>query len=239
MQYCPKCKVHIRGEKKNCPLCQGNLKKSEKPTQDQEGVERIDDAFIAFEQDNPFPVLKKRIVSTVTFFKIVAFLALALILAMLTTFYLSVYTYTWTLIVCVTAIAVWADLGIAAYYRNNAVKLVNTQGWILMIASFFIDRFFGNRGWSLHWVIPFIFLFLAVVTLIIERVSGLRIEEYLMYVVANIFLSFLQMIFVKNGMNTYIYPAVISISLLLILGLGLFIFKGKELCLAWQKYFHL
>ena len=39
MQYCPKCKVNIRGEKYCCPLCQGKIKE-------------IDDNI-----DEPFPTL--------------------------------------------------------------------------------------------------------------------------------------------------------------------------------------
>ena len=60
MQYCPKCKVNIRGNKKCCPLCQGQLKESE------------------LVMEPPFPKIKKNKVSNITFMKVCTFIFIAL-----------------------------------------------------------------------------------------------------------------------------------------------------------------
>ena len=61
MQYCPKCKIQIRGNKACCPLCQGKLTKDP--------------------QDPAFPALKHRIVTSFSIIKVSTFLFLVLELA--------------------------------------------------------------------------------------------------------------------------------------------------------------
>ena len=54
MQYCPKCKVHIRGNKRCCPLCEGSLTGSP--------------------SDPAFPALEQRRFSFSLIFKVCLFL---------------------------------------------------------------------------------------------------------------------------------------------------------------------
>ena len=220
MQYCPKCKVKIRGKKSCCPLCQGQLRE------------------IEGEAPSPFPVLKKSRISGITFLKVItfAFIAAEIILETLNIQtgdrlpYIGV-TMLGTFVAWVTAIT-------TMYLRNNLIKVVTWEVIVAIIVDVYIDIETGFRGWSVNWMVPATLLGLAIATVIIARVMKLRLDEYILYLVMDLVMALLQIIFIKNGMNDFTWPAVIVIMTYLILIAGLVIFRFSDLKNAAQKFFN-
>ena len=70
MQYCPKCKVKVRGYKTECPLCQGRL--------------------TGTPESPAYPVLKKR-VSRVSLLKILTFILAVIVIVMISARFLLVH----------------------------------------------------------------------------------------------------------------------------------------------------
>ena len=97
----------------------------------------------------------------------------------------------------------------------------------------------GFHGWSLEWMVPSTLFGLAVATIIIAKVLKLRLDEYALYIVFDIVMSLLQIIFIRNGMNKFPWPAVISIMIYLILGVAMVIFRFRDLKNASEKMFNL
>lgn len=218
MLYCPKCKIHIRGYKSCCPLCQGEL----------EGVP----------EKPAFPTLPKKAVSNLSFFRICTFVMLLVEILMAVTFYLSHFTFHWAWITMIAALAAWIDIWIALYYRNNVLKLATVETFIGSFAVYFIDRATGFLGWSLAWVIPIAIVTLIAATIFIAKIYRLRLIDYVIYIVFDVLFSLLQAIPLLLHQNPYRYPAVISMTLILILAAYILVFRGRELHSAGSKYMH-
>lgn len=218
MQYCPKCKITIRGRKACCPLCQGKLQGTPEET--------------------PFPVLAKPKVSTLSFFRICTFILVLLELSMGLVRYFA-GPQAWLSIFGLTALIAWADLWIAMWFRNNIMKMIVVQLYILMLITVFLDWKTGMHGWSVAWVIPLLFVAMAVATVIIGKTTKLALETYIMYLVWNILLSFLQMLALRLKINPFPAPAVVSMFLLLALGAAVVIFRLRDLKSAAGKWFSL
>ncbi|MDD2354466.1 MAG: DUF6320 domain-containing protein [Lachnospiraceae bacterium] len=219
MQYCPRCKVKIRGNKRCCPLCQGLL----------EG-----------EPESPaFPVIKKPAVSQVSFFRIVTFVLIVLEIAMITLDFLTDRALPWVSLTEIYAVICWADLWIALYFRNNVIKMVTIELYIAMVICLIIDIGSGFRGWSVEWMIPSTFVGMAIITVIIAKILHISLEVYIIYLFTNVMLSLLQLIGTLSGLNKFPAPAVISMALLLIGGAAMALFRSRELKSATGKWFNL
>ena len=219
MQYCPKCKVNIRGTKRCCPLCEGPL--SGEP------------------EEEIFPVLPLPRWSSLSFFKIASFAAVTLIVILTAILFLSDEPAHWCTIMILATLLVWADLLIALYFRNNFIKLITTQTWIAMIALVVIDRMTGRHGWSVAWSIPFIFLGLTLVTILIGTAARLGLEDYIIYLTFDVLFSLLQLIPVHTGFNRHPVPAVASVSILVVFAAGVLIFRFADLRNAYGKWLNL
>lgn len=221
MQYCPKCKVNIRGSKKCCPLCQGQLKDSE------------------LQMEPSFPRIKKHKVSNITFMKMCTFLFVALEIIFGTINIMTHSGYSFIGVVMLGLLAVWVTIITTLYLRNNLLKVITWEVFMAIVIDIYIDMHTGFYGWSLIWMVPSTLIGLAIATIIIAKVLKLRLDEYALYIVFDILMSLVQIIFIRNGMNKFPWPAVISIMIYLILGVAMVIFRFRDLKNASQKMFNM
>ena len=219
MQSCNKCGIQIRGNKKCCPLCQGDL--SGTPSQ------------------GAFPVLKKSRVTSLSLVKLFTFFFVAVEISFSAVHFLFDYQLGWVTFAMIICIVAWLDMIIGVYYRNNMVKNITVQVYIVMAAAFVIDRFTGFRGWSVQWVIPCSYVGLVLITVCIGKGCRLLLEEYILYLAVDMVLSLGQAVFMGLGWNRFAMPAVISMAALLILGAAALIFRFRDLKDASEKLFHL
>lgn len=219
MQYCPKCKINVRGNKECCPLCQGMLRgEPEAPA---------------------FPVAGDTGERTLSLFRIMTFVMIVIEVMGAAFRFLSGWGLRWIGIVMIYTLVAWADLWIALYFRNNMIKLVTCELYIAMIICCITDRASGWRGWSVEWVVPMTFVGMFVATLLIGVVLHLTLETYVVYLLMDTLFSLLQMIPIAAGFNSFPYPAVLSMAGLLILVAGVALFRTDDLKSASGKWFHI
>lgn len=216
MQYCPKCKIHIRGDKRCCPLCEGSLGGTP--------------------EDPAFPVLKKRKYSYVLLFKICIFAFIVTEVVMLMIQAMTGFHYHLPGVIMMWAPFVLLDLLVAIYYRGNIIKLITNQAYIVMAVCAFIDYGDGHLSWSIEWVIPATLLSLVLVTIIIGYGVGLRMVDYMIYLIMDVILSLLQLIPVVMGINRRPYAAVVSAGVMVVIAAFVVIFRPRELGNAFSKY---
>ena len=216
MQYCPKCKVHIRGNKQCCPLCEGSI--NGEP------------------EDPAFKKKKNRKYSYLLLFRICLFIFVITEVVMLTFQFMTGFRFHFPGLIMTWAPFVLLDLLVAIYYRGNIIKLISCQAYIVMAVCIYIDRLEKPLTWSIQWVVPSTLLGLVLVTIIIGAVLGLRMVDYMIYLIIDVILGLLQMIPVILGINKVPYMAIASAGVMVILAAFVAIFKPRDLGNAFSKY---
>ena len=221
MQICQKCNVEIRGRKECCPLCQGQLYETEG-------------------DENPsFPVLEKRKISSVTFLKVCTFLFLAYEIVFGTINIMTKGEFSFMGLMMLAGVVVWADIIATMYLRNNLIKVITFEVLVAIVVDYYIDVKTGFHGWSVNWMVPMTLIGLAIVTIVTAAILKLRLDEYILYIVFDFVMALFQIIFIRNGKNSFPWPAVISIMSYMILIAALVIFRFRDLKNASEKMFNI
>ena len=220
MQYCPKCSVSIRGNKKVCPLCQ---KKLEPGSPDM----------------GNFPVFPEKKISSVTFMKILTFLLAAFIIITWMVSFMFPDTGAVVRICQISAFFIWGDVFVINYYKYNVLKTVTVETFVLIIAVVVSDIFTGWHRWSITWVVPSILLAVMITTLIISKASRLHADEFIAYLMIDSAAALSQLIFIKLQMNWFPIPAIITVTLYLLLDAGVVIFGFGDLLTAIARRLNL
>ena len=223
MQYCPKCKVKVRGYKTECPLCQGRLTGTpEAPA---------------------YPVLKKR-VSRVSLLKILTFILAVVVIIMLSAKFILVHQIgntdsSWPGVVITASLVVWVDMVVAIMLRGNILKLVTFEAYAVMLISYCTDRVFGNRGWDIAWTIPMTLIALLCFTILIGIVTRAHLEDYVNYLIFDFVVAMIQLIPIIRETNIFMWPAVICVALYLILAAAIILFRFRDLKNASAKFWNM
>ena len=221
MQICPKCKIEIRGKKRCCPLCQGQLKEVEG------------------EKSASFPTLKKKKISHITFIKMCTFLFVATEIVFATINIMTGGVYSFFGPLMLGFLAGWVTILTTMYLRNNILKVVTWEGIVAIVVDIYIDYMTGFYGWSVEWMVPMTLIGLAIATIIIALVQKLRLDEYIYYIIFDLAMALGQIYFIKKGMNKLPWPAGISIMCYLILIAAVVIFRFRDLKKASEKMFNM
>ncbi len=220
MQYCPKCRVNIHGMKKACPLCQKKLELKE-PDQ------------------GSFPVFPERKISSVTVMKILTFILAAF------------WILTWMLefmipgaspvirICQISAFFTWLDIFVINYYKYNILKTITLEAYVVIVTVLITDILTGWHRWSITWVVPSMLFALMIATLIVSKAAGLHADEFIAYLILNSAAALIQLIFIRLSMNWFPYPAVITVTLYLLLDAGVVIFGFGDLKTAVARRLNL
>ncbi len=219
MLKCSKCNISIRGDKKCCPLCMGPV-----------SGEPEDSAFFAIRPQN---------ISRVSAFRIASFICVITEIIMGLLFYASHYTNAAFLLVMLVAPLCLSDFAAAIFFKENILKLITTQVYLIMLICYIVDIHTGFIGWSVIWVIPALFVILTAAVIIIGQVTRSHIANYIIYPVLNVILSLLQGILIKAGRNPFPMPAMISMGIMLSIGAFIFIFRFRELKSASNRYLNI
>lgn len=223
MQYCPKCKVKVRGYKTECPLCQGRL--------------------TGIPEAPAYPVLKKR-VSRVSLLKILTFILAVVVIIMLSARFILVHQIgntdsSWPGVVITASLVVWVDMVVAIMLRGNILKLVTFEAYAVMLISYCTDRVFGNRGWDIAWTIPMTLIALLCFTILIGIVTRAHLEDYVNYLIFDFVVAMIQLIPIIRETNIFMWPAVICVALYLILAAAIILFRFRDLKNASAKFWNM
>ncbi len=219
MLYCPKCNVDIRGDKICCPLCQGRL--------------------TGAAGNAAFPILKERKYSLKLMVKICIFLLVVLEVVMMTIQIITGFQYQTPNVIMMWALFVAVDLCVAMYFRGNIIKLGSLQGYAIIILCLILDWHDRRMSWSFNWAIPITLVCLAIITIFVGYAAGLRMVDYMIYLVIDVLLALLQIIPVVLKLNTIPHAAIISMGIMIIVAAFVFIFRSRELRNAVTKYMNI
>ena len=218
MQTCSRCGILIRGSKRCCPLCEGSL---------------------SGEPENPaFPLIPVKKVTRLSIMRVAIFLCVVYEVLMLSALAVTGGEAAWIPTAMLLGLIALADVFLVIYFRNSLLKLLTYQTYVGMAVSAYVDVRTHFHGWSVSWVIPCAFAALVLTTVTAALCMHLKLAEFSMYLLFDILLSLTQAILILLGLNRFIWPAVISMALLVILGAGGLIFRTREVRDSAARYFN-
>ena len=156
MQYCPKCRISIKGDKSGCPLCGGRLTGEPEP--------------------GGFPVLERGKLTHMSIVKAATFAGLSSLIIMMALEILYGFKLVWVPFAALGVVIAWGDLMVGVYYRNNLIKTFSIETYLVMLGCLLIDSLTGWHGWSVAFVLPIGFFLLVIVTVSIGKGANLRTE---------------------------------------------------------------
>ncbi len=218
MLHCDACGVDIRGNKTCCPLCGHAL--SGEPDKN---------VFPVFEQ----PRGSKRSIAFII--TIIFVIYEGVLLSSLA----AGFDRGWILVLMLGCLFLWADLMLAIYFRNNIVKLLSFQSLAIALIAVWIDHLTYWHAWSVTYMIPAMFVLVAVLTIVISRGMHLKLEDYVIYLLFEGLFSLLQLIPILLGRNPHPIFAVIVMILFGICAACIILFHFRKLSSASRKWFNI
>ncbi len=139
----------------------------------------------------------------------------------------------------IAAFFVWGDIFVINYFKYNVLKTITIETIIIIIAVMITDILTGWHRWSVTWVLPSILFALMIATLIISKAARLHADEFISFLIVDSAVALVQLIFIRLNMNWFPYPAIISVTLYLLLDAGVVIFGFGDLMSAIARRLNL
>jgi len=220
MRYCEKCGVQVMGTLRSCPLCQGPLSGDPEP----EG-----DVY-------PNIPLSRRLNALPRLLLLTAAAAAAACGAVL----LCAPQYSWLALSILAGLGSGClTVGIAVKKRKKPFNAVFWQICVLSLLAAAWDYGTGFKGWSLDFVLPILYACTMLAMAVAARLLRLQAQDYLVYLMMDILLGLLPLIFLLCGMLRAAYPAAVCIAVSLVLLAALVLFEGPALKDELRRRLHL
>lgn len=223
MHYCENCKVSVKGEWKDCPLCDKPLnlevaKELEKPSS-------FMDAPLRFNREEAKKsFVRISIILIVLYFIVQIFYPFQFFGLEYVLFGLFI---TWTMSV------------IFIRKRKNLAKAIVYYLLLISIVTVYFDYLFGWRGWSITFVIPIISLGALLAIFIAMQVIDLKVKDYVLYLQLVALFGIIPLIFLIMNWVGHPLPSLLSVILSVIIFVGVLINYRSLLLRELQKRMHL
>ena len=219
MRHCSKCKVHIRSDSKNCPLCQRPLRDGE--------------------SEQFYPSITSVYKEHEDFFKKTLFLSAAS--AIVTTAINALFPSRgfWSLRVILGLASFWVFLLLVINKRDNIAKHITYQVVFITIGCVVWDFFTGWKGWSLDYVFPIVCVIAVASMFILARVMQLGPRDYVVCLIADAFFGILPLVFYLLNLTKVVFPSIVGSALSLLSLVSIIIYQWSTIRLEFSRRFHL
>lgn len=225
MKRCPKCNVNINSLRKTCPLC-GEILSEDKTKA--EGI-------------CLYPHYNYEEKKTNLFLRISLFISIVAIFVVVV---INILTYRnsqtlWSIYVVMGVAYGWILLRSTILSRRNIAGRLLIQMLTLSGIVIGIEKVSKSSGWALEYVVPFICILTtqAIVILLISK--KMRYNDYLLYLLVAILISFVPIILYWSGVVKVLWPSISAACVAIITILGMIIFADRATKDELKKRFHL
>lgn len=225
MKRCQKCNVNVNSIRKTCPLCGEILSDGKESSSNYNLYPRYN-----FEEKKMNIVLR-----ILLFFSIVTIFVVVLI---------NVLTYRnsqslWSIYVVMGVVYGWILLRSTILSRRNIAGRLLIQMLTLSAIVIGIEKVSKSSGWALDYVIPFICILTTQAIVIILISKKMRYNDYLLYLLVAILISFVPIILYWSGIVKVLWPSICAACVAIITILGMIIFADRATKDELKKRFHL
>ncbi len=233
MKYCRKCALKINTRQQFCPLCACDLSDAETDggrTTSGEGNETGTEYDL-------YPLSSDGIKYDLTF-RIFLFLTIIVVCSCVLINILAYDGMLWSLIVAGGVGFAWAAIGYPVIVKKNIGHHIMVDAVCLCLFFIMVQFVTKTTGWSLDYVIPFMFIGATTTISFTILIRRMKWREYALYQFITIILGLLPVISVIAGLVEIIWPSIVSAFYSFITLLGMFIFADKKYRNELIKRFH-
>jgi hypothetical protein len=144
----------------------------------------------------------------------------------------------WSLLVAGGIGFFWAALIYPLAARKNIGHHILVDAVAACIFFVVAQFVIGTKGWSLDYVVPFLFIAATTFISLVILIKRMKWREYAMYQLITIILGVLPVISVIAGLVTTAWPSIVSAFYSFLTLIGMFIFKDKKYKNELIKRFH-
>lgn len=220
MKYCEHCKVKIRGNKQDCPLCENTLPQD------------LDD------HNEVFPKIPPTYEHHLAI-RILIFISIVLIVTSFVIYRFFPSDVNWALFILFGVLSLWLSLALVIRKRYHITKCIMWQVTIGSYLAVFWDWETGWKGWSLDYVIPSVYLVAMLVMYITAKIMKLSVRDYITYFLLAGLFGIIPILFLLFEWVNVIYPSVISVTGSIIILSAIIIFQGDNIKSELGKRMHL
>ncbi|MGB8455298.1 MAG: DUF6320 domain-containing protein [Anaerocolumna sp.] len=220
MQYCEHCKVHIRGNRKYCPLCQNTLTGN------------------GCEEEEIFP----RIPVTYQYnlvIRVMLFISISIVVICFAINSMFPVDVNWPMFIIAGILCIWISLAMVIRKRHNIPKSIIWQVAVISVLAVIWDWRTGWRGWSLDFVIPIVCVVAMIVMYITAKIMRLGVRDFIIYIALDGIFGIIPILFLLFNLLHVRYPSVISISLSILSLAAVILFEGENIKEELNKRMHL
>lgn len=233
MKYCEYCKVHVRTDTHQCPLCKGLIR------EEGDGSEEV--------SYPPYvPLNRKKHIIT----RIFAFIVICLSCAMVLT---NIYTFeqgngiVWSVIGIAGLLYLWFLVQFTCMTKINlGVKLL-LHALLIPVLLIIINVFYTPGqyavSWALSYATPFIIMAFVLAITITVAVSPMRWREYTLYQFSIALIGFvpliLMLIVTRFLQDMPLWPSIVAAVYSLLTLISMFLFMDKRTKTELRRRFHL
>lgn len=221
MQQCEHCKVNIKGNNHNCPLCGGILMGKGDANED------------------TFPHIPTIYQEFNIFIRIMILVSMVTVIVSFAINVIFTKDSKWSLLVASATACMWASLFLIIHKKNNIAKTIVWQVGLISILSFLWDRSMGWIGWSLDYVIPSICVVSMIVMAIGAKLLKIGARDLIVYILVDAIFGFVPIIFILSGWLNVLFPSVICVAASAISLSTLIVFEGDNMRAELNKRMHI
>lgn len=222
MKYCKECGVSVGNPLDHCPLCHAYL-------------ERRD----AEPEVPSYPPVLQMAERYNLIQRVLVMLSLTVSLVCLTINLLVSARPLWSLIVISGILYMWVAIGSAVRRAARLGYNILIQVLSLAVLLVVIDWFSGHQGWSLNYVVPFLFVCATASITVIIIVRRMDIRGFVLYFFLMALLGFVPVILLAFGLVTVAWPSLVAAMYSGLSLIGLFVFADRSTKQELKKRFHL
>lgn len=222
MLYCNYCRVHIRGNKKECQLCGNTI-------QDDAGNNENQEVY----PDIP-PAYERHLA-----IRIMLFISIIAVVVNFAVYVIFPINIKWPVFVVFGLLSMWLSLIMVIRKIHNIPKTITWQVTIVAALSIFWDWRTGWRGWSLDYVIPIACTAAMLVMYVTAKIMKLSIRDYIIYSLLDGIFGIVPILFILLKWVDTVYPSIICVGLSIIFLSAIFIFQGENIKAELHKKMHI
>lgn len=221
MQHCTHCKVKLLETREYCPLCGNQLK-----------LDSDDFTHVSFPSIPSY-------IKGIGKLKLLLFISVVIIILSFTAYAIFPTDVNYPLLITLGIGSLWLDMIFLVKRRFHIPKKIVWQVFILALLSLFWDWNTGWRGWSITYIIPFLYITALLLMYVIAVIMKLNSRDYITYAFMSALFGILPVLFILFDWVKVKYPSILSIAISSIILSAIFILQWNSIKSEFQKRMHI